>query len=112
MKTSTQWIVMALASGAVVLLVLLAVSNLGAPASSSTGGNGEGLWSVFWILPGTCLYFLPAFVGHHKRSATAIFALDLLLGWTIIGWIAALVWALTPDPQPVVVYHRREAKEK
>jgi hypothetical protein len=30
---------------------------------------------------------------HHNRSA--IIALNLLLGWTILGWITALVWSLT-----------------
>jgi len=27
-----------------------------------------------------------------------LFALNLLLGWTVVGWVAALVWALTKDP--------------
>jgi hypothetical protein len=45
------------------------------------------------------LYFIPAILalmrGH--MSSTAIFALNLLLGWTAIGWIVALVWALTSN---------------
>ncbi|HXM32274.1 MAG TPA: superinfection immunity protein [Chthoniobacterales bacterium] len=40
-------------------------------------------------------YFLPGLIGqsrhHHQR--TAIWVLDLFLGWTILGWIIALVWA-------------------
>lgn len=51
-------------------------------------------------------YFVPTIVAgarrHHNQGA--IFALNLLLGWTVIGWIAALVWALTavtPRPAPV-----------
>jgi hypothetical protein len=43
------------------------------------------------------LYFLPAIVAaarKHRQSA-AIFMLDVLLGWTLIGWVAALVWSLT-----------------
>lgn len=35
-----------------------------------------------------------------KRNAGAIFVLNLLLGWTVIGWIVALVWALTVDSAP------------
>ena len=41
------------------------------------------------------LYFLPivvAFVRHHKAKL-AIVITDLLLGWTVVGWIAALIWA-------------------
>jgi ABC-type transport system involved in cytochrome c biogenesis permease component len=45
------------------------------------------------------LYFVPAFIAamRGKRNAGAIFALNLLLGWTALGWICALVWALTVD---------------
>jgi hypothetical protein len=44
------------------------------------------------------LYFLPTIIGLHKRNAGAIFGLNLLLGWTLVGWVVALVWALTTDP--------------
>ena len=30
---------------------------------------------------------------HHNRSA--IGALNILLGWTLLGWIGALVWSFT-----------------
>lgn len=39
------------------------------------------------------LYFLPTLISRRKRNATAIFWLNLLAGWTFIGWIAALIWA-------------------
>jgi Superinfection immunity protein len=43
------------------------------------------------------LYFLPSMTaegrGHHQLLA--ILVLNLLLGWTMVGWIAALVWACT-----------------
>lgn len=43
------------------------------------------------------LYFLPAIVaaGRGHNSGGAIFLLNLLLGWTVLGWIIALVWAAT-----------------
>jgi len=44
------------------------------------------------------LYFLPTIIGWHKRNAGGIFVLNLLLGWTLVGWVVALVWALTVDP--------------
>jgi len=53
---------------------------------------------------GLLIYFIPAFVGRKKRNANAIFALNLFLGWTILGWVAALVWAMTSEaPTPLVV---------
>jgi Superinfection immunity protein len=52
---------------------------------------------------GFVLYFLPAIVAfaRSKRDATSILVLNFLLGWTAIGWVIALVWALKQDV-PVV----------
>jgi ABC-type transport system involved in cytochrome c biogenesis permease component len=52
---------------------------------------------LFYILVIFGLYFLPTFIGLKKRNSTAICMLNLFLGWTVIGWIIALVWALTVD---------------
>ena len=42
-------------------------------------------------------YFLPSMVagGREHHNAGAIFALNLLLGWTGLGWVWAFVWSLT-----------------
>jgi len=52
---------------------------------------------------GFVLYFLPAVVAfaRSKRDAGSILLLNLFLGWTAIGWVIALVWALRVD-SPVV----------
>jgi ABC-type sugar transport system permease subunit len=44
-------------------------------------------------------YFLPfAIAFNRKRVNTgAIFALNLFLGWSLIGWVIALVWALKDE---------------
>lgn len=48
-------------------------------------------------------YFLPTVIAlsrkHHNSGA--IIALNLLLGWTVLGWIAALVWSFT-EAEPKV----------
>ena len=43
------------------------------------------------------IYFAPALVAYNKkkRNAGAILTLNFFLGWTMIGWIVALVWAST-----------------
>lgn len=50
------------------------------------------------------LYLLPTIEawlrGHTNRAAVA--ALNVLLGWTLIGWVVALVWALR-RPEPVTL---------
>ncbi len=50
----------------------------------------------------TLLYFLPAILGRNKADATSIFLVNLFLGWTLIGWVAAFIWACSADrPRPV-----------
>jgi hypothetical protein len=46
-------------------------------------------------------YFLPTIAGRNKKNIKAIFVLNLLLGWTLIGWVVALVWALVKEVQMV-----------
>lgn len=50
-----------------------------------------------WMFAMAALYFAPAIIAqryHHPR-ATSIALLTFFLGWTAIGWIAALIWAYT-----------------
>ncbi len=58
------------------------------------------------ILFAAASYFLPAIIGWNKKNSGAILALNFFLGWTVIGWIIALVWALSADPAAnhIVVY--------
>ena len=47
------------------------------------------------IALGIALYFLPAYIAHKRKhpSFGGILLLNILLGWTLIGWLGALIWA-------------------
>jgi hypothetical protein len=47
------------------------------------------------------LYFLPVIVaGIRKVQAWGgLFALNLLLGWTVVGWLGALIWAASGETE-------------
>lgn len=49
------------------------------------------------ILLGLVFYFVPTTVAaaRHHHNFLAIMVLNLLLGWTVICWIGALIWACT-----------------
>jgi Superinfection immunity protein len=53
---------------------------------------------------GFVMYFLPTIIAfaRSKRDTTSILLLNFFLGWTMIGWVVALVWAAKNDV-PVVV---------
>ena len=56
------------------------------------------VWTIS-IIFGIAIFLLPTIVAiaRHKRNTTAILTLNLLLGWTFIGWIIALVWAFAVE---------------
>ena len=45
------------------------------------------------------LYLVPTFIAaaRHTQNRIMIFNVNLLIGWTLIGWIVALVWSLSRD---------------
>lgn len=42
------------------------------------------------------LYFLPTLIAmaRHNVNTLAIFLLNFFTGWTFVGWIASLIWAV------------------
>ncbi|CAI8398652.1 MAG: hypothetical protein CME93_01065 [Hyphomonadaceae bacterium] len=52
-----------------------------------------------------CLYMIPWIISLFREhpSAGAIFFLNLLLGWSVLGWIWALIWSFSATRQNVVV---------
>ena len=70
---------------------------------ASQDGGGIGLLNLGLLGASFLLYFLPSFLARGKTNWGTIFALNLLAGWTVIGWTSALFWALTtsrPEPPP------------
>lgn len=67
-------------------------------------GLGWGLTAmvygiVAWVV--LAIYFIPALVAKRRNhpNVQAIFVLNLLLGWSLIGWALALTWAVTVQNQ-------------
>ncbi len=61
----------------------------------------DALVALLVLIIALIFYFLPTFIAERSKhlNAGAIFVLNLLLGWTFIGWVAALVWACTNNPR-------------
>jgi len=54
-----------------------------------------------------CLLLLPPFAISRQWEtlhSNQIFIINLLFGWTILGWIAALIWAVEKQkpPEPIM----------
>lgn len=55
--------------------------------------------SVLFIALAAALYFVPWIVASSRKhnNSGAIAVLNIFLGWTFIGWVAALVWSMTDN---------------
>jgi len=74
------------------------------PQSSVVPAATRGLDAAVFGGLGTILilltfYLLPTIVAalRRHRNAPAIAVLNILAGWTLIGWVGALVWSLYRD---------------
>jgi len=74
----------------------------------SAPGGSEWILILALLLPVLALYFLPTILAANRKNPNTgvIFVLNLLLGWTFLGWIGALIWALSSTTtQPTVIVH-------
>ena len=58
---------------------------------------------ILALIPFIAIYFAPSIVGfaRKKDNKISIFMLNLFLGWCVIGWVVALVWAVAKDKATV-----------
>lgn len=67
--------------------------------------NGFGKLMAFsFFITAPALYLLPTFEAwkNQHSSLGALALLNVFLGWSLLGWVAALVWAFK-KPAPVYV---------
>jgi len=53
----------------------------------TTGG-----WFVWFMF--LTFYFVPSLIAFNKRNFAQVFALNMFLGWTFVGWVVSLVMSL------------------
>jgi hypothetical protein len=41
------------------------------------------------------VYFIPTLIAIGKKHSMGIFVLNLFLGWTLLGWVIALIWSVS-----------------
>ena len=53
------------------------------------------------VIAALFFYLLPSMIAsiRNVEHGGAIIAINLLFGWTVLGWIAALIWAVVEKPR-------------
>jgi Superinfection immunity protein len=94
---------------AAAMLLLATPAFASADAVAAAAGIMSGLILIAYAF-GLATYFFPSIIawfrGHH--NTLAIFLLNLLLGWTFLGWVFALVWAAAAVQREAPRYEPRQ----
>ena len=58
----------------------------------------EMILGLIVLVIGFAIYFLPTLVAQSRNNPAgcAIAVINIFFGWTLLGWVIALVWALAP----------------
>lgn len=88
-------------SGVVTLMAL-------AGSKGNDGAGGAFAVGILFFL-GMLAYNLPLFVAMSREhnNTVGIGVLNFFLGWTVLGWVGALVWASTNNTAAQVVQSMR-----
>lgn len=74
--------------------------NIATILSGDPGDIALGLVMLLVIL---VIYFVPTAVAWNKRSFGPVAAINFFLGWTLVGWVVALAWALKDETPTKVI---------
>lgn len=86
------------------MITLIAAIN----DTNASSGDGMSLFGALLIFG---VYFMPSIIASIRQKAeggAGIFVVNLLLGWTVVGWFVAFIWACTGRTRADI---RREEKE-
>lgn len=93
-----------------ILLIVLGLANglVALIGAGSAGFSGFAL-GVMGFAAGL-VYFVPAIAGWQRDhfNSTGIFWLNLLLGWLLLPWVGALIWALSRSKAAEVLQQHAE----
>lgn len=57
--------------------------------------TSDAAWGLVILFSSFAIYFIPSFIASKRshKNGMPIFPTNLFFGWTVIGWIACLVWS-------------------
>lgn len=59
------------------------------------GISGSTYLSFAFVTTSALAYFVPSFIAWKRirRRFVWLFIVNLLIGWTVVGWMIVLIWA-------------------
>jgi hypothetical protein len=81
------------------LLVIVFLVAFPFAIDAATSGSLAALATPAVLIAGFLVYFAPTIAAGQRGhlSANAIFIVNLFFGWTLLGWLIALIWRSRPS---------------
>ena len=86
------------------LLAFLVAYSFSMSQIPQSGLNAFGRFAAFtFFIAAPALYLLPTYEAWKNRhpNLTAIALVNIFLGWSLLGWVVAVVWAYK-KPEPTI----------
>lgn len=92
------WGTFAAVVGIALLTVVLGLAGIVHPLFAIIAG----------ILLSNIAYFLPVIIGAYRgvESIVSLAVVNVLLGWTLVGWTVSLAWACAPVRRPPISHEK------
>ncbi len=67
----------------------------------------DGISVLLIIICIFAFYLIPTIIAfsEKKKNTSSIAVVNIFLGWTLIGWIVALAWAVSKDKETNTIIH-------
>lgn len=84
--------------GAILALVAVCSLFFGLD-TTATVESGLSVPTFFFVVFGLMVHFIPTFIAVKRKhkNQLAILMMNILLGWTLILWFVAIIWACTDN---------------
>jgi hypothetical protein len=82
--------------------------------AATTAGSDSEAGFCLTMAAIVAVYFLPCIIAKLRQKAeggNGIAFLNLLLGWTVIGWLVCFVWACTGRTQKDIARENKQHRE-
>jgi hypothetical protein len=97
-----------------VVVATLAFAVLAISFGISDNDVGGSLMVITFVVASLAVYFLPTVIAMARQhpAQVSILLVNLFLGWTLIGWVAALAWSAMPITERRLTPMERELIER
>jgi hypothetical protein len=74
----------------------------------------HSVFDIVVLIATVVLYFLPALIADRRRrhDLLTIALFNAVLGWSVVGWLAALYWSIQPNPPKDLAKETRDRQRR